>query len=55
MDQGLERGAIKRFAKEGAKIIVADLNEKNGQRVAQETENLIFWLTILELLSETVQ
>ena len=39
---GFGEGIIKRFAKEGAKTIVADLNEENGQRVSRETEGSIF-------------
>ena len=33
---GFGEGIAKRFAEEGARVIVVDIDEKNGGRVAQE-------------------
>jgi 3-oxoacyl-[acyl-carrier protein] reductase len=35
---GFGEGIAKRFAEEGAKIVVADIDDKNGQRVTSEIE-----------------
>jgi len=37
---GFGEGIAKRFAEEGAKVVVADIDEKNGQRVAQGLSSL---------------
>jgi 3-oxoacyl-[acyl-carrier protein] reductase len=37
---GFGEGIAKRFAEEGAKVVVADIDEKNGQRVAQGLNSL---------------
>jgi 3-oxoacyl-[acyl-carrier protein] reductase len=37
---GFGEGIAKRFAEEGAKVVVADIDEKNGSRVAKETGSL---------------
>ena len=31
-----------RFVKEGAKVIIADINEENGKRVASSLEGAVF-------------
>jgi 3-oxoacyl-[acyl-carrier protein] reductase len=36
---GFGEGIAKRFVEEGAKVIVADIDEKNGKRVAQELKS----------------
>ena len=36
---GFGEGIVHRFAEEGAKIVVADLNEKNGSKVVTDLEN----------------
>jgi NAD(P)-dependent dehydrogenase (short-subunit alcohol dehydrogenase family) len=38
--QGIGRGIARRFVREGAAVIVAEINEENGQRVANELEAL---------------
>ena len=39
---GFGEGIAKRFAEEGANIIVADINAENGRRVADNIENALF-------------
>ena len=50
---GFGEGMAKRFAEEGAKIVVADLNAKGAERVAEEIgENAIAVTTDVSLRSE---
>ena len=35
---GIGHGICRRFAREGAKLVIAELNPKDGQRVAEEVE-----------------
>jgi 3-oxoacyl-[acyl-carrier protein] reductase len=37
--QGIGRAYAQRFAEEGAKVAVADINDENGERVAKEIES----------------
>src|SRR3954447_9555154 len=36
---GIGRGIVRRFAAEGAKVLVAEINEETGNRVAKECES----------------
>ena len=37
---GLGAGIAKRFAKEGAKLVLADINKDNAEKIAKEVQNL---------------
>ncbi len=39
---GFGEGIAARFAEEGAKVVVADIDPENGKRVAETTENAVF-------------
>ena len=39
---GFGEGIVKRFSDEGARIVVADINEENGKRVVAGVNNSIF-------------
>ena len=53
---GFGEGMAKRFAEEGAKVVVADLNDKGAQRVASEIGKAAIWTqTDVSLRSEIDQ
>jgi len=39
---GFGEGIAKRFAEEGAKVVVADIDEAGGRRVAEEIDGALF-------------